>query len=271
MGRCLVASTALLAIVLAVFMSMDYSTLGRMMRAVEKFAYQEFRKLNEHIKDMHGGEERQRFFDRNDFPLVKDFESHYLDIRREVIDVMQNVQTPQFDEVVLGQDVLNEDHKWSVFQLRVYNRDLEFNHVLAPITAGLVRKYSEISYAMFSILDGPKYIPPHEGLYSGVLRVHLPLIVPQECKPAGTKPQCYIQVMNETAFWEEGKGMVFDDSLGHFVEFEVAKKRVVLFLDIRRPLPFYEDLLNRIFLTYTRFIPLVDGVVQKARKFTMAK
>jgi len=81
--------------------------------------------------------------------------------------------------IFLRQGVLNKDRAWSVFQFRVYNQDFEFNMKLCPVTAGIISKYPEISYAMFSVLHGPKIIPPHKGLYSGVLRVHVPLKIPR--------------------------------------------------------------------------------------------
>lgn len=100
----------------------------------------------------------------------------------------------------------------------------------ATVPLGLIAAHSEISYAMFSILHGPKYIPPHEGmkrrsgkplhipagLYAGVLRVHVPLKIPgmqalklrvmilmnvlDDCNTYGEK--CIIRVLNETRTWE---------------------------------------------------------------------
>jgi len=201
-------------------------------------------------------------------------------MRAELEYIMKHVPTPQFDKVVPGQGPLNRDQAWTVFQFRVYNRDLEFNHKLCPITAGLVTKYSDISYAMFSILHGPKHIPPHQGLYSGVLRVHVPIKVPGGCsstavaKSSSSPPSmagaCHIRVKNETRTWEEGKALVFDDSLEHEVFLNVKGERVVLFLDIRRPLPFLEDLSNRLFLWYSRYIGVVGFVVEEAKRYTMA-
>jgi len=52
---------------------------------------------------MTGGKDRPRFFCRDDFPLVFDFEDHIAEIQSELEYVMNNVKTPQFDEVVPGQ------------------------------------------------------------------------------------------------------------------------------------------------------------------------
>mmetsp|Transcript_33261 Transcript_33261/g.80759 ORF Transcript_33261/g.80759 Transcript_33261/m.80759 type:complete len:238 (+) Transcript_33261:356-1069(+) len=218
---------------------------------------------------MKGGEDRQRFFDRKDFPIVQDFEANFKKIQDELDYVMKNVRTPQFDAVVDGQAFLNKDQAWSVFQFRVYNQDLDFNAKYCPVTAGLIQAHPEISYAMFSILEGPKHIPPHEGLYSGVLRIHVPLRIPSDCNTPGIR--CEIRVKNETRMWQEGECLVFDDSLEHEVHMQSEGIRAVLFLDIRRPLPFPQNVLNYLFLWYSRYIGVVQESVEKARAYTMSE
>ena len=206
-----------------------------------------------------------------DFPLIADFESHFEEIQAEFDAVYANVRLPQFDEVVPGQTFLNTDRRWKSFQLRAYNRDFEFNHKLCPLTSSLVRKHgADISYAMFSVIEGPKDIPPHMGLYSGVLRVHMGLRVPSGCAATTNgRPNCYIKIMNETATWSEGRGMIFDDSLTHEVHMGVAGVRGILFLDVRRPVDqWWASLANRAFLWYSRYIPLINGIEARARWYT---
>jgi aspartyl/asparaginyl beta-hydroxylase (cupin superfamily) len=55
---------------------------------------------------------------------------------------------------------------------------------------------------------------------------HLPLIVP---------PGCWLRVGNEVREWEEGKLLIFDDSIEHEARNPTDEVRIVLIFDIWRP------------------------------------
>jgi aspartyl/asparaginyl beta-hydroxylase (cupin superfamily) len=55
---------------------------------------------------------------------------------------------------------------------------------------------------------------------------HLPLIIP---------PKCGFRVGNDVREWEEGKLIIFDDSIEHEAWNESDQDRVVLIFDIWRP------------------------------------
>ncbi len=80
--------------------------------------------------------------------------------------------------------------------------------------------------AMFSLLRAGARIPAHRGVTNVRLTCHLPLIVP---------PSCGFRVGNEVRQWEEGKVLVFDDSIEHEAWNEGDEDRVVLIFDIARP------------------------------------
>jgi aspartyl/asparaginyl beta-hydroxylase (cupin superfamily) len=79
---------------------------------------------------------------------------------------------------------------------------------------------------MFSLLRAGARINPHTGVHNARLTCHLPLIVP---------PDCGFRVGNEVRQWEEGKLLVFDDSIEHEAWNGSAQDRVVLIFDIWRP------------------------------------
>jgi len=79
---------------------------------------------------------------------------------------------------------------------------------------------------MFSLLRPGARINPHTGVHNARLTCHLPLIVP---------PDCGFRVGNEVRQWEEGKLLVFDDSIEHEAWNGSARDRVVLIFDIWRP------------------------------------
>jgi len=79
---------------------------------------------------------------------------------------------------------------------------------------------------MFSLLKAGARISPHTGMFNTRLICHLPLIVP---------PRCRFRVGNEVREWEEGKLLIFDDTIEHEAWNDGAEDRVVLIFDIWRP------------------------------------
>lgn len=79
---------------------------------------------------------------------------------------------------------------------------------------------------MFSLLRAGARIAPHSGTHNTRLTCHLPLIVPQGCG---------FRVGNDVRQWEEGKLLIFDDSIEHEAWNESGEDRVVLIFDIWRP------------------------------------
>jgi len=61
------------------------------------------------------------------------------------------------------------------------------------------------------------------------MRYHLGLKVPEQAE------DCRIRVGDEYRHWEEGRGLLFDDTHQHEVWNDTDEERVVLFLDIVRP------------------------------------
>ena len=79
---------------------------------------------------------------------------------------------------------------------------------------------------MFSLLRSGARINPHTGVFNTRLICHLPLIVP---------PGCGFRVGNETREWEEGRLIVFDDTIEHEAWNGGGEDRIVLIFDIWRP------------------------------------
>jgi beta-hydroxylase len=101
-----------------------------------------------------------------------------------------------------------------------------------PETARLVEAVPGMKTAFFSMLGPRKSVPAHRGPWRGVLRYHLALVVPEP------RAQCGIRVADQIGHWQEGKSLVFDDAYEHEVFNHTDGRRVVLFMDIVRPLRF---------------------------------
>lgn len=95
---------------------------------------------------------------------------------------------------------------------------------LAPLPIPRIAGRSPM--AMFSVLRAGTHIPPHHGMLNTRLICHLPLIVP---------PDCRLRVGNETRAVEQGRMMIFDDSIEHEAWNDSDQTRVVLLFEIWRP------------------------------------
>jgi beta-hydroxylase len=107
--------------------------------------------------------------------------------------------------------------------------------------------------AFFSILAPGKRLPPHRGPYKGVLRLHLGLLVPQP------RERCGIRVANEVRHWDEGKALIFDDTFEHEAWNETGGVRVVLFVDLVRPMRLHARALNSLMIWMIALSPFVLG------------
>jgi len=99
-----------------------------------------------------------------------------------------------------------------------------------PGTMKLLAEDDQIHNAFFSILDPNVEISPHIGYYRGYLRYHLGIIIPT----AEDGSKCYLVCGGTRYEWQAGEGIVFDDMYRHYVKNPTGKKRVILYLDIKR-------------------------------------
>ncbi|MBI1731813.1 MAG: aspartyl/asparaginyl beta-hydroxylase domain-containing protein [Gammaproteobacteria bacterium] len=191
------------------------------------------------------------------FPWVRQLESHWRDIRAELEQVLQRPDAiPNFQDISRDQVNITQDDRWKTFFLYGYGYRMDHNCARCPETTRIVESIPGMFTAFFSVLAPGKHIPLHRGPYKGVLRCHLGLIVPE---PGA---RCRIEVGGQEARWEEGKCLVFDDTYKHQVHNDTPGMRVVLFLDIVRPLRFPGSWLNYFVLRLIRLSPFIRDAVK---------
>jgi len=192
------------------------------------------------------------FFASSQFQWVKQLEDNWPAIRREVDAILpRRAELPNFQDISRDQAFLSQDDGWKTFFFYAYGIRADGNCARCPETTRVIESIPGMKTAFFSILSPGKHIPLHRGPYKGVIRAHLGLLVPEP------KEQCRIQVGPEFAHWEEGKVMVFDDSYPHQVWNDTKGVRVVLFLDIVRPLRFPMNVLNAGILKLIAWSPFI--------------
>jgi ornithine lipid ester-linked acyl 2-hydroxylase len=179
------------------------------------------------------------FIDPRQFEWHKVATSEWTMVQSELKALLSAVETiPPYQEIIEdAKPLIGDDDKYLSYFFYVYGQRFEKQCSKCPDTARLLHKIPGVQSAFFSILLPGKRIPPHRGPYRGVMRYLLPLLVPQH-------GQCGIRVGDQTATFEEGAGIMFDDTYEHEVWNDTKETRVVLFLDITRPMKFPFNIIN---------------------------
>ncbi len=179
------------------------------------------------------------FFERGQFPWLDAIEAAADEIRQELTGALvadraglePYVAYP--DGVPLNQwQELNKSRRWSAYFLWNQGVAQEAHMARCPRTVEVLRGAPQCDVArrgptaFFSILDAHTHIPAHCGITNTRLTVHLPLIVP---------PQCRFRVGSETRDWEPGKAWVFDDTIEHEAWNDSDTPRAILIFDVWNP------------------------------------
>ncbi len=181
----------------------------------------------------------EQFYDRDHFPWLPELEAGADAIREELLVVMREeleqlepyIQYPP--GVPVNQWVeLNHSPRWNSYFLWRDGERLEERCRRCPNTAALLERLPMLDQpgfgptAMFSVLAPHTQIPAHTGSANTRLVVHLPLILPGDCR---------FRVGNDVRDWNMGEAWVFDDTIEHEAWNDSDKTRVVLIFDIWNP------------------------------------
>jgi len=194
----------------------------------------------------------ETFFELERFPWVEQVEANWKVIREELEHVLEDQSAlPNFQDISKDQIEITDDDRWKTFFLYGFGFKAPLGVEMCPRTAALMEQIPGMKTAMFSILSPRKHILDHRGPYKGVLRYHLGLIVPED------REACRIRVGEDVRHWEEGRSMIFDDTFNHEVWNDTDETRVVLFVDVLRPLPFPYSAINALVVKAIAISPFV--------------
>jgi beta-hydroxylase len=192
------------------------------------------------------------FLPLDTFPWISNLEAHWQTIRREldrVLDYRQDL--PNFQDISVDQASITDDDGWKTFFFCAYGFRSDANCARCPETSALLLGIPGLTTAFFSILSPGKRIGEHRGPWRGVLRYHLALQVPEPSGAAG------ISVGGQVAHWQEGHSLLFDDGYEHHAWNDTDGLRVVLFVDVIRPLRPPADQLNRALIAAIAHSPYI--------------
>ena len=197
------------------------------------------------------------FLDPAQFEWTRHLEQNWTTIRSELDQILRHKELiPSFHQISEDQKVLTQDRDWKTYFFYGMGYKAEKNCNRCPETTTLIESIPGMTTAFFSILEPGKHIPAHRGLYKGFLRYHLGLLVPEP------REKCRIRVDDTYAHWEEGSSLMFDDTYDHEVWNNSGGLRVVLFMDIIRPMRPPGNWLNQAIISAIRH----TGYVQDAKR-----
>jgi aspartate beta-hydroxylase len=179
------------------------------------------------------------FFPREHFPWLAAVESAAADVRGEFERVYREDQNQLEPYIAYPESVpldqwkeLNRSRRWSAFFLWRDGKPEEANLARCPRTADLLESLPlhdvprHAPTAFFSILDAHTHIPAHTGVTNTRVTVHLPLVLPGNCR---------FRVGSETREWRNGEAWVFDDTIEHEAWNDSDQSRAILIFDAWNP------------------------------------
>ena len=200
----------------------------------------------------------------SDFPWTSVFRTNWEVIKDEYVNYSKRHVIPTHGDVSDYTSSCDVNKSWKSLFLRVYGVDTD----IAKCFPKTMQMISDLpcTLAMFSVFEPGTKLSRHRGIYKGVLRYHLPLIVPDEWD------RCFININGRVHNWRLQEDLMFDDMFLHHAENGTNQQRVVLFLDIKRDFKsFFLNLINSILLRCVRSNDVLNQTLESINKFHKVK
>lgn len=181
------------------------------------------------------------YIDVSHFPELKILQENWQMIRDEAVNLNQATHikaSADLDDLGFNSFFRTG---WKRFYLKWYGANLKSAEQLCPKTLALLQQLPNVKGAMFAMLPPGAYLGKHRDPYAGSLRYHLGLVTPNS-------DDCYISVDGQKYSWRDGEAVIFDETYIHYAKNQTEQNRIILFLDVKRPVNFFlVDWFNEIF------------------------
>lgn len=202
---------------------------------------------------------------REDFPWLSSLEENWRAIRDEA-DRARDLRVVPVDTRQLNPLSVPVLGGWELLPLKTHRGWVLPVCEYFPRTVRLLSGIPGLRCADFASLNPGSEIVPHHGTNWGVLRAHLALRVPE----GGARCELTFPADSLSQPWREGEAFIFDDMHEHGAVNERRGPRLVLLLEVDRPLPQPARVVNRLALSCYRFHPVVRATQQRLRTVTWA-
>lgn len=188
----------------------------------------------------------------------KDLKENFDLIKKEYIDYINSNNIPATSKLSQEQSRIEDKENWKMLVVKIgnyYNNKI-INHF--PKTIKIIKKYKNIIYVSFSIMESKTHILPHRGLYNGIIRYHLGIFVPKH-------DDVYLKVNDKIIKWKDKESFIFDDTSIHEAVNNSDEKRVIMMIDFYRPLPFIFNILNKIVVLMILNSPIIKNMIENVK------
>ena len=164
------------------------------------------------------------FRDPRDFAFVPALEAAFEVVLHELLQLAD-------DEFVASPDSLTtvahgyDERGWRSYALFGDAPECAAHRARCPRTARACSAVPELVNASFSLLRPGTHLYPHRGELRGMLRCHLPLVVPHG--------NLGLRFSDEFRTWQRGRCLIFDDTHEHEAWNRSDADRVVLIVTFR--------------------------------------
>ena len=206
------------------------------------------------------------------FPSHTLFEASFQDLKAEVEKMLKSTRggkdltltrdTYSGENAYIGQDVKvqnGETTGWRVMNIKAGNQFSPYAKHF-PTLRRILRRTKNVVSCVVSVLEPGVTIPIHVGYYKGIMRYMIPTHVPKE------RDKVFLCVNGKKYNWEEGKSVLWDDTFPHKVYNYTDEVRVVIYMDVLRPLPGWFGAFNRGMVSLASNSGLVKKEVQRTEK-----
>ncbi|RTE85727.1 MULTISPECIES: aspartyl/asparaginyl beta-hydroxylase domain-containing protein [Gammaproteobacteria] len=177
---------------------------------------------------------RRPILNLDEFPELANVTVNWKTIRDEALALREN------NEFEKTKDKNNSGHYdvgfrtffkygWSKFYLKWYGYTHDSAKRMCPETVKLIEQIPQVKGAMFTLLPPGGKLTPHSDPFACSLRYHLGLETPND-------DNCWINVDNQEYSWRDGEALLFDETYVHHVANNTGKPRLILMLDVERPM-----------------------------------
>jgi hypothetical protein len=187
------------------------------------------------------------------FPMNRVFEDpeNFKALKEEVENILEQTgdgdSLPMTSETFSGQnkyigsDIRRENGKtkaWRVINIKAGDEYSPVAHKYFPSLVRLLQTVPQIGTCAISVLQDGVHIPIHVGYYKGIMRYMIPIVVPKD------RENVFLCVNELKYCWTEGVGVLWDDTYPHKVYNNTDEIRVVIYMDVVRPLSWGLNQLN---------------------------
>lgn len=201
--------------------------------------------LNSYFLKRSGGRNRFRIMSPHVlFPESRKLDHQFDQIKAEVTKLIESRDVRPYGDIdPLRAAEVSTD--WRLYYAYMLGETNPHAYRDCPLFVDFAERTPRVVNAIIAILEPGVTLKAHEGPYAGILRYHLPLTVPENNPPR-------LRVDREIHTWKEGEGILIDDTFEHEVYNESDGRRVMLIIDIRRPMGLVADKVNRLSLRLKR-------------------